>query len=149
MQVLSVNRYVDTADTAEVHPGGQFLIGGTNASLYTGDINYVDVIQPAKWWLIPIESAGTEGGPAVPAGEGYVSVLHRLRGLTCRDSKQNAIIDTGTTLVGGEDVVLDAIYANITGAVKAGDLSIRLNGFWALRMYPLKYLLSLLTSTSM
>ncbi|CCA76545.1 related to aspartic peptidase A1-Laccaria bicolor [Serendipita indica DSM 11827] len=110
------SRYIDSADSAEIHPGGQFTIGGTNSSLYTGDINYIDVIQPAKWWLIPIQSAGIENGPSVSVTEG----------------RQNAIIDTGTTLVGGEDIVLDAIYANITGAIKGGELTIRLTGFWTL-----------------
>lgn len=49
------------------------IIGGTNTSLYTGDITYYDVIQPAKWWLITLASVGLQGGgDPVSVADGYV-----------------------------------------------------------------------------
>ena len=61
-----LSRYVNSDDAANNdHPGGQFVIGGTNSSLYQGDISYFDVIQPAKWWLINLGSVGRVDGNTV------------------------------------------------------------------------------------
>ncbi|PVF95089.1 acid protease [Serendipita vermifera] len=112
-----LSRYVDSTDTANSrHPGGQFIIGGTNSTLYEGDINYVDAVHPAKWWAIPIQGIGLDGGDSVTIPEGA----------------QVSIIDTGTTLVGGEETALKTIFGGIPGSRDAGDLSIRLRGFWAI-----------------
>ncbi|KAG8827877.1 hypothetical protein FRC19_011578 [Serendipita sp. 401] len=114
------SRYVDSSDTStDDHAGGQFTLGGTNSSLYTGDINFISLIQPAKWWLIPLQAVGVEGGSSVEVAQG----------------EDEAIIDTGTTLVGGEDSVLAEIFAQIPGAMKSTELpnnGSRLNGFYVL-----------------
>ena len=77
--------------------GGVFTLGGTNSSLYQGDISYVDLIE-SLYWMIPI------GGLA--AGSNSISV----------GSTNRAAIDTGTTLIGGPDDVVQNFYAAIDGA---------------------------------
>jgi len=89
--------------------------GGTNSSLYTGNINYVGIDQPAKWWVIPIDNVAVDG-----------------QTVSVDQTAQKAIIDTGTTLVGGEDTVLASIYGNIPGAIEGSTLASQLQGFYAL-----------------
>lgn len=111
-----MSRYVGATDTSQNdHPGGQFVLGGTNSSLYTGDIAYTPVIQPAKWWLISLSSVGTQGGQNIDVAA----------------NASYSIIDTGTTLVGGQDVVVDAILSTIDGAVKGETIAAKLRGFYA------------------
>jgi len=110
-------RYTGSTDTSEIdHPGGQFVIGGTNSSLYTGDISYTPVIQPAKWWLISLSAVGIQGGQNVDVAA----------------NASYSIIDTGTTLVGGQDTVVDAILSPISGTVKGETIAAKLRGFYAL-----------------
>ncbi|KAG8833197.1 hypothetical protein FRC17_011145 [Serendipita sp. 399] len=115
------SRYVNAPDMGmNDHAGGQFTLGGTNSSLYTGDINYISIMKPVKWWLIPIQAVGIEGGSSVQVASG----------------EDGAIIDTGTTLVGGEDTVLAEVFAQIPGAMKSTEIpnngGARLNGFYVL-----------------
>jgi cathepsin D len=63
-------------------PGGQFTLGGVNSSLFTGQINYVG-LSDVNWWTIPMDSVVVGG--------------HEI---TLTGNVKNAIIDTGTTLVG-------------------------------------------------
>jgi len=111
-----VPRYIGTIDTSQNdNPGRQFMLGGTNISLYTFDITYTPVIQPAKWWLISLSSVGTQGGSSI-------------------DVAQNAsysIIDTGTTLVGGHDIVVDGIFSGINGSIKGETIASQMTRFYA------------------
>ena len=61
--------------------------------------------------------------------------LEEKRVLTSH-SAQQAIIDTGTTLIGGQDTVIDAILGNVDGAVKGEQVASKMRGFYALREFP-------------
>jgi len=87
-----------STDASKDVSGGQMTIGGTNSSLYTGDINFTTLTQD-QYWMIPM-TAITVGTQAIP--------------LTGTD--QNAVIDTGTTLIGGPRTILDEMYQQIPGA---------------------------------
>jgi len=63
-------------------PGGQFTLGGVNSSLFTGEINYIRLSQ-VDWWTIPMDSIVLNG-----------------QEMTLPVNAKDAIIDTGTTLVG-------------------------------------------------
>ena len=63
-------------------PGGQFTLGGVNTTLFTGDINYIG-LSDVNWWTIPMTSVIVNG-----------------REIILPAVAMNAIIDTGTTLVG-------------------------------------------------
>lgn len=77
--------------------GGYFTLGGTNTSLYTGDINWSSVISKS-YWLI------TLGGVSVSNSSVDVGETNK------------AAIDSGTTLIGGPESVIAAMYAKIDGA---------------------------------
>ncbi|KAJ1036763.1 hypothetical protein NDA14_004565 [Ustilago hordei] len=83
-------------------PGGVFTLGGTNSSLYQGDVSYNPLIEELYWMV-------------------------RLGGIGTRDSDVNlnsltrAAIDTGTTLIGGPDSVVQSLYAQIPGSQSQGN----------------------------
>lgn len=111
-----LTRFMDKLSTTDSSDqfGGQFTIGGTNSSLYTGDIEYADIpAGKAGFWTLEMTSLVVQG-TAVP-----VASANRF-----------AAIDTGTTLVGGPADAIADIFAQIPGSQKgSGDL----DGFW---VYP-------------
>lgn len=71
--------------------GGVFTLGGTNTSLYTGDINWSDVVDET-YWLITLGGITVNGGNISLEGTNKMAV------------------DTGTTLIGAPTDVVTAIY---------------------------------------
>lgn len=52
-----LTRFLDDANAQEEEPGGAFTLGGTNSSLFTGDIDFVDIpsgVTPS-FWLLPLQ----------------------------------------------------------------------------------------------
>jgi hypothetical protein len=80
--------------TSTTSPGGIFTLGGANTSLYTGDINWLTVTEEA-YWTVQL------GGISL---QGYSAGIGSLNA---------AAIDTGTTLLGGPDTIIEALYAQI------------------------------------
>lgn len=83
-------------------PGGIFTLGGTNSSLYTGDISYNTLIEEL-YWMVRLGDAGTRGTNV------------NLNGL------YRAAVDTGTTLIGGPDSLVQELYSNIPGSQSQGN----------------------------
>ncbi len=83
--------------------GSELYLGGTNPSLYTGDIEYHSVTGKAGYWQI--------GGGKLNAGNSLVA-----SGLT-------TIIDSGTTLIYGPPDQVDALYKNVPGAAPYTSMS--------------------------
>lgn len=82
-------------------PGGVFTLGGTNTSLYTGSIEFIDIPGNAPtYWLLPLSAVNVQGKSVrVATGSAALSA-----------------IDTGTTLVGGPSNDVRAIYEAIPGS---------------------------------
>ncbi|KAH8107704.1 aspartyl protease [Cristinia sonorae] len=86
----------------DLSPGGVFTLGGTNSSLFTGDIEFLDLIagtQPTFWLLRMSEITVNGKAVQIPTGNAALSA-----------------IDTGTTLVGGPSAGVQAIYDAIPGS---------------------------------
>ncbi|KAF8757931.1 peptidase A1 family [Rhizoctonia solani] len=100
-----LTRFTDVNGAREREPGGEFMMGGTNTNLYTGDIDYVNIPSGQEsYWLIPLTAVGVNGA----------NIL---------GSTVNAAIDTGTTLVGGPTSAIAAIFAQIPNSEPGtGDL---------------------------
>ncbi|KAJ7267220.1 aspartic peptidase domain-containing protein [Mycena rebaudengoi] len=88
-------------------PGGVFTLGGTNSSLFTGDIEFLDLTGSSTptFWTLSV-SAVTVQGNAVNVATG---------------SSALAAIDTGTTLVGGPTDDVKAIWAAVPGSSAVPD----------------------------
>jgi cathepsin D len=91
-------------------------MGGTNSSLYDGEINYTSLTR-AQYWTIPMTSLGFVGGNSI----------------SLSGSTQNAAIDTGTTLIGGPSSVLDEFYAQIPGAARGSSIDPNLEDYYVIR----------------
>ncbi|KAI0770143.1 acid protease [Fomes fomentarius] len=75
--------------------GSELFVGGTNSDLYTGEIEFQEVISETGFWVIDGASTTVNGKPVL--------------------SKQATIIDSGTTLVVVPQSVADTIYNSIGG----------------------------------
>lgn len=85
--------------TSDEMPGGTLTIGSTDTSAYSGDINWVDIVQPAGYWSIPLDAVSVSGNDV---------------GITA----DAVIIDSGTTLIGAPSSAVAAIYAQIDGSAE-------------------------------
>lgn len=91
---FALARLVDQNNAPEEAPGGTFTLGGTNSSLFTGDIEFLNLAssQPS-FWLLSMKSL-TVGGKNIPiSGNDALSA-----------------IDTGTTLIGGPTDEVQAFW---------------------------------------
>ncbi|KAJ7705612.1 aspartic peptidase domain-containing protein [Mycena rosella] len=85
-------------------PGGTFTLGGTNSSLFTGDVEFLslagDSSTPAGFWLLSLSAVTVQGqSVTIPTGDSALSA-----------------IDTGTTAIGGPTDAVSAIWAAVPGA---------------------------------
>lgn len=74
--------YLTRAEGDNVASGGELLIGGTDKSLYHGNIHWIPV-SAQGYWQIKMDSVAVQGTRSL-----------------CRNGCQ-AIVDTGTSLIGG------------------------------------------------
>jgi len=78
-------------DPSNVDNGGELLLGGIDTTRYTGDINYIP-LKDTSWWLIDQDSVSV-GSYSVTGG--------------------SAILDTGTSLIGGPPDVIQSINSAV------------------------------------
>ncbi|KAI6165992.1 aspartic peptidase domain-containing protein [Pisolithus thermaeus] len=92
----------DTSSTVVAEAaGGSFTLGGTNTSLYTGDIEYIDMPSGStpSYWLQQVSTFTIQG-----------------RTLQISSSQGLAAIDTGTTLIGAPTSAVSEIWSAVPGA---------------------------------
>ncbi|RDX54940.1 acid protease [Lentinus brumalis] len=107
-------RHLDDVNAAVEEDGGVMTLGGTNSSLFTGDIEFNSLVNDGTptFWMLEMTGV-TVGGKSVsvPTGASALSA-----------------IDTGTTLIGGPSDAVQAIYNQIDGAQPLGG---QMQGFYA------------------
>ncbi|KAJ7767988.1 aspartyl protease [Mycena maculata] len=86
-------------------PGGTFTLGGTNSSLFTGSIEFHNLVDasPPQFWMLSLSAATVQGQS--------VSITSGNSALTA--------IDTGTTAIGGPTTDVAAFWAAVPGATAA------------------------------
>ncbi|PBK99083.1 aspartic peptidase A1 [Armillaria gallica] len=97
---FQLTRYLGVNGASSLEPGGTFTMGFVNSSLYTGEIEYMDLVDSGSYWLLSLSSL-TAQGTSVTIGSG---------------SNAYAAIDTGTTLVGGPSAYIANLYSQIPEA---------------------------------
>ncbi|KZO98860.1 acid protease [Calocera viscosa TUFC12733] len=96
-----LTRYVDDPNAQSTEPGGYFTLGGTNSSLYTGNIEFHNIQQiqgQNAYWTLAMSSLKVNGA-SLNLG-----------------SESQAIIDTGTSLMGGPQDLVTSIFNSIPGS---------------------------------
>ncbi|KAF8902934.1 aspartic peptidase domain-containing protein [Gymnopilus junonius] len=88
----------DRNSAAQEVAGGVFTLGGTNSSLFSGDIDFQDMpVSSPSFWLQTLSAATVQGNSVqITSGDSAVSA-----------------IDTGTTLIGGPSNDVAAIWAAV------------------------------------
>lgn len=81
--------------------GGSFTLGGTNTSLYTGDIEYINLPSGStpSYWLQQVSTVTVQG-----------------KTIQISSSQGLAAIDTGTTLIGAPTSIVSEIWSAVPGA---------------------------------
>ncbi|KAF9444476.1 acid protease [Macrolepiota fuliginosa MF-IS2] len=97
LMAFHLTRFNNVTSALQLEPGGSFDMGFTNTSLYTGDIDYVSLPSEGTYWLLPLQTLNVNGqSVSLPlVGQSY------------------AAIDTGTTLVGGPQGVIQDLYSQV------------------------------------
>jgi Eukaryotic aspartyl protease len=93
-------------------------LGGRNASMYNGDIQFVPVTSQ-DYWTVPLNSI------VVPSASGGAGTT-----LTPTETEKSAIIDSGSSIITGPKSLVDAFYAAVDGAVDGGTVDSTLRGQW-------------------
>lgn len=135
-----LTRFVNDPRATPEEPGGILTFGGTNSSLFTGDIQFLNMPSGASqtFWLLQMSSAC------------YILCERGLNGYRCHSSTgisvqgQNvqiatgsaamSAIDTGTTLIGGPSNDVKNIWAAVPGSAALGG---QMAGFFSFRTSPL------------
>ncbi|EJT47547.1 endopeptidase [Trichosporon asahii var. asahii CBS 2479] len=95
--------------------GGQILFGGTNNTLYKGDLNYVSIPDQDKdYWRLKLEGINVQGNDL-----GYSTEW------------ASAAIDTGTTLIGAPPDMVRAVFDQIEGSRPLASVSPTMAGYYA------------------
>ncbi|KAG2142910.1 aspartic peptidase domain-containing protein [Suillus bovinus] len=95
---VQLTRYGNVSGAAQNEPGGVIDMGYTNSSLYTGSIEYHDLVGTPQYWEINMSELTVQGNSIDIAGI------------------STAIIDTGTTDIAGPASAIASIYAQIPGS---------------------------------
>ena len=120
---------VDVINTTTTTPGGTLTLGGTNTSLYTGNIEFTDMPRGAtpSYWFQQVQS---ECFLCLFLGclsfHSAVVVQGKLIGVPSDNGL--AVIDTGNPYIGVPASIAQQIWANVPG-------SEAMNGTYAYRTY--------------
>ncbi|KAH9892731.1 acid protease [Cubamyces lactineus] len=98
-------RHLDDVNPPDEQPGGVMTLGGTNSTLFTGDIEFIPLTTTPggpTFWMLEMTGATVQGQTvSIPTGDAALSA-----------------IDTGTTLIGGPSDAVRAIYEAIPGSAE-------------------------------
>jgi len=109
-----LTRFNNDSSAKEEEPGGVFTLGGTNSTLFTGDIEFLNMPSGTPtYWLLTM-SAITVQGQSVQITTGNAALV---------------VIDTGSTLIGGPTADVKAIWAAVPGSAAVVDP--QLEGFFS------------------
>lgn len=124
-QALITNNQLDAPEMAfqltrstslQDQPGGTFTLGGTNSSLFTGDIEFHDLVSTPSFWLLSLSGIYSYIASLSPIDpRAGVTMQGKSVSISTGNSAISAI-DTGTTAIGGPTADVNAIWAAVPGA---------------------------------
>ncbi|KAJ3904047.1 aspartic peptidase domain-containing protein [Lentinula edodes] len=114
-----------TVDGDTEVPGGVFTLGGTNTSLFSGNVEFLDTQGTPSFWLLNMN--GVTFFPSLSkfiylylfsfAYFLFVTALTvQSKSVSLGSSSQLSAIDTGTTLIGGPTDAVQNFYSSIEGS---------------------------------
>ncbi|CAK5274012.1 unnamed protein product, partial [Mycena citricolor] len=101
VMAFQLTRFLNQSRSGNLQAGGSFTMGFVNNSLYTGQIEYINMPTAFNsYWTLPITDITVQGA-SISMSSG---------------TSAYAAIDSGTTLVGGPAEDIANIYAQIPGS---------------------------------
>ncbi|KAJ7504433.1 aspartic peptidase A1 [Mycena galericulata] len=98
VMAFQMTRFLNQSKAQDLEAGGSFTMGFVNSSLYSGNIEYIDMpTSTNSYWILPITAITVQGNSVTVAS----------------GTESYAAIDTGTTLIGGPSDQIAEIYAQI------------------------------------
>ncbi|KAF8869558.1 aspartyl protease [Infundibulicybe gibba] len=111
-----LTRFIDNPQASSNEPGGAFTLGGTNSTLFQGEIDFINIRTLPHWrsnsfWMLSMSSITVQGKPvSITSGQSALS-----------------IIDTGATAIGGPRDDVSAIWNAVPGSLPIANAP----GYWA------------------
>ncbi|KAF8869555.1 aspartic peptidase domain-containing protein [Infundibulicybe gibba] len=110
-----LSRFRDDPYASNNEPGGIFTLGGTNSTLFQGNIDFVDMVtssqRPNTYWMLSMTS---------------ITVQEKLIPIASGQSALSSI-DTGTSFIAGPGEDVSAIWSAVPGSQPVPNKP----GFWA------------------
>ncbi|KAG7439608.1 acid protease [Guyanagaster necrorhizus] len=98
-------RHRGESDVQSEVSGGVFTLGGTNSTLFTGDIEFLNMsASTPSFWLLELQA---------------LTVQNKSVTVTTSGTTALSAIDTGTTLIGGPSADVASLWAQVPGAQQA------------------------------
>lgn len=105
-----LTRYLDVIEARDNEPGGVFTLGGRNTTLFSGNVEFINIPSSiAGFWTLPLRRLTVQG-----------------RSISAATGTSFAAIDTGTTLIGGPSETVTAIWSSVPGSRPSSENE----GFW-------------------
>lgn len=146
-----LTRFLDDSNASEDEPGGILTFGGTNNTLFAGDIDFQDFPSGStpSYWLqtvsctsfITYRAMAKEGRLIHHTLVSYSCLVYLIdciaitvqgNSVTPSSSESLAAIDTGTTLIAGPSDAVANIWAQVDGSQ---ELTGNMAGFFSFRMF--------------
>ena len=131
-----LQRQINVAvSSSGVAAGGVFTLGGTNETLFSGDIEFIGLLNsnaatPLAFWLLALTSKCSVEQDVVCRSQPLSDITVNGTPLKLPTINGSAAIDTGTTLIGGPQDIVQRLYAAIPGSRVASGHA----GFYEFRM---------------
>ena len=124
-----------TGEIADQSNGGALTLGGTDGSLFTGNVEFQPLSGPQSFWFQTVTGAVVFYSSCnnFAHNDTYTGITIRGNQISIPTSSgSQAAIDTGTTLIGAPSAVVQSIYQQIPGSQA---LNGNMQGFYQFRKF--------------
>jgi cathepsin D len=112
---VKINFFQLTSFTSQLNTN--LYSGFANSSLYTGDIEYINMPVQGSYWILPVTCMSRPPFFFFASIKLFLAINVQGNSINLPSGKSSyAAIDTGTTLVGGPSKYISEIFAQIPGS---------------------------------
>ncbi|KAH0828118.1 aspartic peptidase domain-containing protein [Lanmaoa asiatica] len=123
-----LERYVNQVEKKDTAPGGTLTLGGANASLYAGNIEFIDMPNGTipSYWLQQVQTVTVQGKSiSIPSGSGLAEIWNDVPGSVPLTSPYQGMYAFPCTT----DVNVSISFGGTSWAINAADMNVGTIGF--------------------
>ena len=127
-----LTRFQDDPNAKDEEPGGVFTLGGVNSTLFSGDIEFLPIPSDTLTYWVLNMSGKCHMKTCKLSQRHLIRVAITVQGKSVQITTGNdalALLDTGTTLIGGPTADVRAIWAAVPGSAAV----VNQQGFFSFR----------------